>query len=63
MTESLIMAGALDQFHSNRKAMLLALPEYTKILKKIKDKKKVIEEENKSDNPNVKRRKELKVPF
>lgn len=55
VTESLIMAGALDQFHSNRKAMLLALPEYTKILKKIKDKKKVIEEENKSDNPNVKR--------
>lgn len=54
-TESLISAGAFDKFHSNRKAMLIAIPEYLKLLKKIKDKNKIIAEESDSQNPNIKR--------
>lgn len=41
-TESLIYAGALDEFGQNRFAMVKVLPEFTKYLKKFNDKKDAI---------------------
>ena len=42
-TKNLILAGAFDGFHHNRKAMLEIVDDVQKLAKKIKDKKKVIE--------------------
>lgn len=42
VTEALIKAGAFDHFCNNRQALLLVLPQYSEIVKKIKDKKSKI---------------------
>lgn len=42
VTEALIKAGAFDRFCNNRQALLFVLPQYSEIVKKIKDKRSKI---------------------
>ena len=54
VAENLIYAGAFDAFSKNRQALVDVVPSYVELLKKIKDKQKIIDAEyDETDNKQV----------